>query len=42
MTAAVAGFLIFLAAIPCAVALWRELPGLRARARARRRRGWLQ
>lgn len=33
--------LLILAAIPLAVALKRELPGLRARARARRRRGFL-
>jgi hypothetical protein len=42
MTAAAAGVLAFLAAIPLFVAGWRELPGLRARVRARRRRGWLQ
>lgn len=42
MTQAVAGILGGLAAMPLLIAFRRELPGLRARRRARRRGGWLR
>ena len=42
MTQAVAAILAALAAIALLEAGRRELPGFRARARARRRKGWLR